>query len=86
MKKKNPYSGLSQSTTKASGTSLTEANVSKGIKYFKSKAYMKRQIEEERARAEFERNFFRQMYCGDGKGNITSHSVNCICRPEEKYD
>lgn len=46
-----PYAGLSQTTTKASGTTLTLKHLEKTMRYFRSKKYLKKVQEEEMMRA-----------------------------------
>jgi hypothetical protein len=81
--KGNIYTGLSQTTTKATGTTLTEKTISGMVKYHKSKKAHKKWIEEEKARIGLTNSFAHQITCGDGTGGkITMHSVYC---PEGLY-
>ena len=76
--KKNLYTGLSQTTTRATGTSLTEKTIEDMVKHQKSKKAHRKHIEEEKARFGLLNYIAHQLTCGDGTGGkITSHSVHC---------
>jgi hypothetical protein len=76
---KNNYTGLSQTTTRASGGVLTIGSIEKMIKYEKSKKAAKEYSKRQKAEFELKQSIFHQMTCGDGAGKpITSHSINCI--------
>lgn len=79
------YTGLSQTTTKSTGTRLTLKTIQKMVRHQLSKDAAKRQNEDDKAIMGMINYAQHQMTCGDGTGGeITSHSI--FCPERNKYD